>query len=85
VSAVVDEPGTELERLAAARVELLVRKHDGLATAEDETRLAALTARMRELDPRVTKAELDELENMVAQLDEGSSRLLAIRSRFGLE
>jgi len=76
--------GIELENLASARIALLERKYDGLATAEDEARLAALTARMRELDPRVTKAERAALASTVAELDDVSSRLQAIRSRFGL-
>lgn len=74
----------ELEEVAAARVALVVRQSEGVATAEDEARLALLTARMRELDPHVTKAQLDELTSMSERLEEASSRLQEIRSRFGL-
>lgn len=74
-----------VDRARDARVALLARKYEGLSTVEDDARLAILTARLRKLSPRVTNADLDRLTTIVGELEQVSSNLDAIRSRFGLK
>ena len=74
-----------VDRARDARVALLARKYEGLSTVEDDARLAILTARLRKLSPRVTNADLDRLTTIVGELEQVSSNLDAIRSKFGLK
>lgn len=73
------------DRARDARVALLARKYEGLSTVEDDARLAILTARLRKLSPRVTSTDIDNLTTMVGELEQVSSNLDEIRSKFGLK
>lgn len=73
------------DRARDTRVALLARKYEGLSTVEDDARLAILTARLRKLSPRVTSADIDSLTTMVGELEQVSSNLDEIRSKFGLK
>jgi hypothetical protein len=73
------------DRARDARVVLLARKYEGISTTEDEARIEILTQRLRRLSPRVTPKDLDQLTLMVGQLEEVSSNLDEIRSKFGLK
>lgn len=73
------------DRARDARVALLARKYEGLSTVEDDARLAILTARLRKLSPRVTSGDIDKLTTMVGELEQVSSNLEEIRSKFGLK
>ena len=74
-----------VDRARDARVALLARKYEGLSTVEDDARLAILTARLRKLSPRVTSVDIDKLTTMVGELEQVSSNLDEIRSKFGLK
>jgi hypothetical protein len=73
------------DRVREARVVLLARKYEGLSTVEDDARLAILTARLQKLSPRVTSADFDNLATMVTEIEQVSSNLDEIRSKFGLK
>ena len=77
------EPVSEVDRLSAARGELLVRKYrDGGLQPEQRARLRLLTERVRKLRPRVTGEVIQGLEQIAADIersrqeDEEDRRLL---------
>jgi hypothetical protein len=74
-----------IDRARDARVALLAKKYEGVATTEDDARFAILTARLRKLDPRVTDQDHAALNAIVADLEDASSSLDTIRSKFGLK
>lgn len=78
-------PDDAVDRARDARVALLARKYEGVSTTEDEARIEILTQRLRKLSPRVTTTDLDNLSTMIGQLEEVSSNLDEIRSKFGLK
>jgi len=74
-----------IDRARDARVARRAKKYEGVATTEDDARFAILTARLRKLDPRVTDQDHAALSAIVADLEDASSSLDAIRSKFGLK
>lgn len=67
------------------RIALLAKRHADASTVEDDARLAILTGRLRKLSPGVASGDVDNLTAMVDDLEQVSSKLDAIRSKFGLE
>jgi hypothetical protein len=66
------------------RIALLVRKYEGLSSAEDSARLAILTERIRRLSPNIPAKALDLMEEMVQSAEDVSTDLADIRAQFGL-
>lgn len=66
------------------RLALLVQKHEGASTREENARLKILTQRLRRLSPRVTAGDVVALTTMVEQIEEVSTDLDDIRRQFGI-
>jgi hypothetical protein len=67
------EPGgrSEVEAVNAERIELLTRKlSNDTFTAEDQSQLDSLTARLQQLAPRVTEKDWEQLGDLERMLDE---------------
>lgn len=74
---------TVLEKVLRDRANLFVVQMTHSKTAENEARLLLLTAQLRELDPRVTGAELDALTRAVDNLTAAKSTFQEFESEFG--
>jgi len=79
------EAACEVERLAAERSQLLVRKHreDNLSPGDHE-RLDLLTLRLRQLLPPVSIRDLEVLLNMAEEVEHIRDRAQERRRRLGL-
>lgn len=66
------------------RLALLAKKYEGKATHEDSARLALLTERIRRLQPRVTKHDVDVLTRVVDQVEQVTDSLAQMRQRLGI-
>lgn len=67
-----------------ARLALLAKKYEGEPTVEDSARLALLTERIRRLQPRVTKRDVDVLTQVVGQVEQVTDSLAQMRQRLGI-
>jgi hypothetical protein len=74
----------EVLKARDARLALLARKYEGVASAEDGARLQILTERLRKLAPRVTPHDLEQVVEMVADAESIAARLAAVKDKFGL-
>jgi hypothetical protein len=73
----------DVKALAAERAELLLRQFKGTSLAVHESnRLAAVTARLNELLPRVTVKDFEELETMALRVREIGQRTTERRKRL---
>jgi hypothetical protein len=83
-AAVVLDREDAVARARDARIALLARRYEGESSVEDDARIEILTLRLRRLSPRVTKTDLEGVEQMVEDLEGVAANLDAIRSKFGL-
>lgn len=78
---------TGVSKLVAARetrLALLAKKYEGEPSREDSARLALVTERIRRLQPRVTRRDVDVLTNVVEQVEQVTDSLAQMRRRLGL-
>jgi hypothetical protein len=69
----------------ADRAELLLRKHSGQPFSDDdEKRLEALSTRVRQLLPRVTRKDWDKLARIGARTDETEAIVDEVRRKYRL-
>jgi hypothetical protein len=66
------------------RLALLARKYEGAASVEDTARLQILTERLRNLAPRVTAKDVEQVALMVADAEVIAAKLAAVKDKFGL-
>lgn len=66
------------------RLALLAKKYEGQPTVEDSARLALVTERIRRLQPRVTKRDVDVLTKVVDRVEQVTDSLAQMRQRLGL-
>ena len=74
----------EVSRAREARLMLLARRYERVASPEDDARMHILTQRLRRLAPRVTESDTNELSSMFGELEAMSESVSAIRRRYGL-
>lgn len=73
-----------IDTYGESRLALLVQKYEGQNTREDSARLEILTQRLRRLSPRVTTEDLTTLTFMVEQIEEISTNMDELRTKFEL-
>ncbi|MGC4062575.1 MAG: hypothetical protein QM749_17715 [Aquabacterium sp.] len=66
------------------RIGLLLKQQEATYSKEDDARLQILTERLRKLAPRVTSADIDNLDAMVDEIEHASARLDDIEAKYGL-
>jgi hypothetical protein len=66
------------------RLALLARKYEGDVSVEDTARMQILIERLRKLSPRVTDRDVEHVAEMVADAEDISARLAAVKEKFGL-
>lgn len=76
------DPSSSMKK---ARVSLLVKKYVGSASKEDSARLDILTARIRNLAPRVSTEEIETLSSIVDKLESSSALLADLRQRYDID
>lgn len=87
VSGAKPQHQTGASQLAAARetrLALLAKKYEGEPTREDSARLALVTERIRRLQPRVTKRDVEILTQVVEQVEHVTDSLAQMRQRLGI-
>ncbi len=67
-----------------ARLALLARKYEGAASVEDTARLQILNERLRRLAPRVTREDVAQVAEMVADAEGIAARLATMKAKLGL-
>lgn len=75
----------EVATVNSERTALLVRQHSGTTfTAEDQSRLEGLTARMLQLVPSVTEKDWETLRDIERRSAETEEHLREVRKKYGL-
>lgn len=74
----------KISALAEARIALMAREDEDLASREDMLRIAMLTERMRALVPRVTPAHINAIAETADLLEKSAESLAKIKARFSL-
>lgn len=75
---------SQLVAARETRLALLAKKYEGEPTREDSARLALLTERIRRLQPRVTRHDVDVLTKVVDQVEQVTDSLAQMRLRLGI-
>jgi hypothetical protein len=79
-----DVEDEEVVNARDARLALLARKYEGMASVQDIARLRILTERLRKLAPRVTAHDVEQVAGMVAEAEGIAAGLDAVKKKFGL-